>query len=210
MDLTLPEIPGAIIGYRRNGTPIRLIAGASPDDPSNTPADTDPAAEPETGDDEEEIDWKARAEQLEADRDKWKKLSRQNERAARSAQKPRPQGDPDPGDDEGPSAAELRAAEAEAEMTLMSVAIDIGQDAVKLLDSLKFRKQLDKLDVADLDELAEEAEKLIREHLKKQPAAPKTGTPPRKQGADMSGGANGRERPKGLAAAIAARMAGAK
>ena len=30
-ELDLPVTPGAVIGYRRNGTPIRLIAGGSGD-----------------------------------------------------------------------------------------------------------------------------------------------------------------------------------
>lgn len=34
-------LPGEIIGYRKNGTPIRLLAGGAPEDPENDPA-TDP------------------------------------------------------------------------------------------------------------------------------------------------------------------------
>ena len=44
-DRFLPVTPGAIIGYRRNGTPIRLIAGASePPEPAPAPDPAQPAA----------------------------------------------------------------------------------------------------------------------------------------------------------------------
>lgn len=54
MHTTLPTAPGAILGYRRNGTPIRLAAGgSSPAEPAAPPADppapaapADPAQQP--------------------------------------------------------------------------------------------------------------------------------------------------------------------
>ena len=46
MNTTLPQAPGALIGYRKNGTPIHVAAGGAPDDPE-TPPETAPAA-PET------------------------------------------------------------------------------------------------------------------------------------------------------------------
>lgn len=47
LDRFLPVTPGALIGYRRNGTPIRLIAGGSEAAPEAPPAPpADPAPQP--------------------------------------------------------------------------------------------------------------------------------------------------------------------
>lgn len=204
MDLTLPETPGEIIGYRRNGTPIRLIAGASPDDPSNTPADTDPAAEPETGAEEETVDWKAKYEEMESKYRGQKKVNRDLER--RYKREPRPSGQPATGDedddaaeDERVEAARQAAIERELQAAARAAAYKVGGRAPELLDSVSFLKKLDKLDVEDADEFEEEAEKLMRAEVKKLP--PKG--PPKKQGADVSGGGNDRERPKSVREAFA-------
>lgn len=60
MQHNLPSAPGALLGYRKNGTPIRLIAGASegtpeppagnppsPEPPAPEPSSAPPAADPE-------------------------------------------------------------------------------------------------------------------------------------------------------------------
>ena len=56
MSITLPVTPGAFLGYRKNGNPIRVIAGGSGEDtetppdgtpaPPETPAGTPPAGDP--------------------------------------------------------------------------------------------------------------------------------------------------------------------
>lgn len=73
--------PGQIIGYRKNGLPIRLMAGASGEEEGATPEvtpenDDDPAQTEDAQPEEPEKDWRAEAE-------KWKKLSRKNETNAR-------------------------------------------------------------------------------------------------------------------------------
>lgn len=210
MDLTLPENPGAILGYRRNGQPILLAAGASPDDPSNEP-DDDPEAEPETGDDPEEVDWKAKYEEAQAKYDGQKKVNRDLER--RYKRGPRPAGKPatgEQGEGEDDADEHVKAAiERELEAAARAAAYTVGGRAPELLDSLKFRKLLNKIDVEDADDFQEEAEQLFRAEVKKLPPKAPAG-PARKQGADVSGGAAGRERPKGIAAAISARYNGGK
>ncbi|MEV4414007.1 hypothetical protein [Catellatospora sp. NPDC049609] len=70
MDNPLSTIPGAIIGYRKNGTPIRLIAGASPE---GEPPEGDPPA-----------DTAAQLAAALADAEKWKALSRKHEANAKA------------------------------------------------------------------------------------------------------------------------------
>jgi hypothetical protein len=73
VDNPLSTTPGAIIGYRKNGQPIRLIAGASPegDPPDNPPAD--PPA-----------DTAAQLAAALADAEKWKGLARKHETTAKA------------------------------------------------------------------------------------------------------------------------------
>ena len=207
MDLTLPEIPGAIIGYRNDGRAIRLIAGASPDDPSNN----DPADEPDepaTGDTDgdDNTDWKAEAQRY---RDKYegqRKVNRDLEGKLKAARTPTRQpatGDDEDGDVDDPrvEAARIAAIERELEAAAKSAAYTVGGGAPKLLDSMEFRKQLNMLDVDDADEFEREAAKLMRAELKRNPPAA-NGTK-RRQGADMSGGASGQERPKSIREAYA-------
>lgn len=86
--LTLPTAPGAIIGYGRRG-PIRLQAGG--DGTGDTGSGGDNAG-PDKGDeggdgdssDTDDVDWEARAKKAEADRDKYKGLSRKHEERAKA------------------------------------------------------------------------------------------------------------------------------
>lgn len=217
MDLTLPEIPGALLGYRRNGQPIYLAAGGDgrDDEDDNTDDQTEDGDDGSETDDDA-TDWKAK---FEAQQKINKDLERRYKKEARTAAR-QPVAEEDDGEDDDDSpdarvrAAELRAIEAEVNAMVDKVAYRIGPDAVALVDTLTFRRKLDKLGdgpdaVVDLDEFAEKAEELIRAELKKAPKPKPTG-PARKQGADVSGGAAGRERPKGIAAAISARYNGGK
>lgn len=205
MDLTLPEIPGALLGYRRNGQPIYLAAGGAPEDEDDTTDDqTDDAAE--TDDDDTE-DWKAKYEEAEAARKAQVRINKDIERRyKREAPKPAPTGQQQ-ADDE-PTEAEIRAAEAEVRLVSREVADEFGDAGRALLDSVKFCRKLNRLDVEDLDEYEDEARKLFAAELKNQPPPKKA--PAKKVGADMSGGAGGKTRPKGIAAAIAARYSGGK
>ncbi|WP_433426340.1 hypothetical protein ACQP1V_42690 (plasmid) [Microtetraspora malaysiensis] len=64
---TLPTTPGAILGYRRNGQPIRLIAGGAPEpgegegQPQDTPpAEITPPTDPEPATEQEPVNPNAR------------------------------------------------------------------------------------------------------------------------------------------------------
>lgn len=139
---------------------------------------TDDSTAPETGAEstetaeesaEETIDWQARAEKAEADAAKWKAQSRKNEQRAKnqaSSATRNGQEETEPVRHGEPTETDKRLAEAEVELAATRIAAKLGADAVDLLDSLQFRKELDAIDTDDLDEFAEEAEKLFRSKLK--------------------------------------------
>lgn len=123
--------PGAIIGYRKNGLPIRLIAGGSEAAPepstepetggddtgTTTPADpaTDPKPEPDKG-----KQGKDPADELA----KWKALSRQNEAAAKEARKA------------------IEKAEQDKQATLDAIARALGLKKGEDVDPAKLAEQL--------------------------------------------------------------------
>ena len=148
MDLTLPKIPGALLGYRRNGQPIYLAAGGAPEDESDTDQteETDDSATEEPDD----TDWKAEAQRY---RDKFEGQRKVNRDLEAKLKANRPADKPATGnelDDDDPRL--LAAIERELEAAAKSAAYTVGGDAPKLLDSVAFRKKLDKLDVEDADE----------------------------------------------------------
>lgn len=195
MDLTLPEeIPGALLGYRRNGQPIYLAAGG--DETADGITDDNAEVEPETGDADEDVDWKAKYEESEAERKAQVKINKDIEKRYKREARQRPEADDV--DDERVEAARNAAIERELEAAARAAAYKVGGRAPELLDSLKFRRLLDKLDVEDADEFEEQAEELMRAEVKKLPAK----APPKKQGADVSGGGNDRERPKSVREAL--------
>ncbi|MGA5764484.1 hypothetical protein [Nonomuraea bangladeshensis] len=186
--------PGAIIGYLRNGRPIRLIAGGSEDAPEQPPANDDgtppthpPADTPPAEPPAQEIDWKAEARKWETrakanskaadDLEKLKTASMsEQEKAVAKARK------------EGETAAMVAAgrklAEAKFETALARKGLDLG-DAAELIDTSKF--------VDDKGDVDEQAIKQAVAKLAK--LAPQT---PASSGGDFGGGNGQGTPPKNL------------
>lgn len=122
--------PGAIIGYRKNGLPIRLIAGGSEaaPEPSTEPetggddTGTTPPADP-TPDPKPEPD-KGKAKDPADELAKWKALSRQNETAAKEARKA------------------IEKAEQDKQSTLDAIARALGLKKGEEVDPAKLAEQL--------------------------------------------------------------------
>lgn len=185
--------PGAIIGYRRNGQPIRLIAGGSEDAPEQPPANDDgtPAAPPDdtpaAPPAQEETDWKAMAR-------KWEKLAKQNSRAAEELDKVREQSMTETekavakarkeGETTAMVAAGRKLAEARFEVALARKGLDLG-DAAELIDVGRF--------VDDKGDVDDDAIKKAVARLAK--LAPHT---PPSSGGDFGGGNGQGTPPKNL------------
>ncbi|MFB4276049.1 hypothetical protein ACBJ59_12195 [Nonomuraea sp. MTCD27] len=192
--------PGAIIGYRRNGRPIRLIAGGSegapeggtppPADPPAPPAD--PPAEPPA----QETDWKAMARQ-------WEKRAKDNSKAAEELEKLKASQMTETekavaaaktaGATEAAKTFGARLAAAEFKAAVAAKGLDLGE-ALDLIDTTRFVD-----DQGDVDEA--EIKKAIAKLAKLAP----TGGPGR-SGGDFGGGngsAGTQERPKNLREAYA-------
>lgn len=78
--------PGTVLGYRRDGRPIHVIAGAAEGD--TPPAESPPAAEPPKPGPPQPTDWQAEAERLRVENEKNDALRQKHEkRAKENAQK---------------------------------------------------------------------------------------------------------------------------
>lgn len=147
MHTTTITTPGAIIGYRRDGRPIRLIAGGSEPPPEQPP--TGGPVQDDSGDGEqppadppaqEETDWKAMAR-------KWEKLAKQNSRAAEELAKLKQQHMSEQEKAVEAAKAEGRAeaarehgrklADARFEAAVARKGLDLGE-AAELIDTSKF------------------------------------------------------------------------
>jgi hypothetical protein len=227
--LALPTAPGALLGHRKNGAPIRLIAGGSQPagepapapaapatgDPATPPPAAPPTPPPATG--AGDVDWKAEAE-------KWKVLARKHEDRAKgnatnsenlakvAAALGIEVGDkPDPAklaeqvkqaqaDHEN---ARSEAAAARIELQVHRTAVRLGAHADRLLDSRSFCDAIDALDPKDPSELPALIEAKIGDALKKDPSL-RAGQAPARSGGEMPPPNNGQPRPTSLRAAIGA------
>lgn len=192
--------PGAIIGYRRNGQPIRLIAGGSEPTPEPQPADGgQPPENPPTGQQPpadppaQETDWKAEAR-------KWETRAKANSKAAEDLEKLKAASMSEQekavakarqeGENAAMVAAGRKLAEAKFETALAKKGLDLG-DAAELIDTSKF--------VDDKGDVDEQAIKQAVAKLAK--LAPKG--PPSSSGGDFGGGNGGGTPAKTLAEQIA-------
>ncbi|MFI6904876.1 hypothetical protein ACIBKY_26685 [Nonomuraea sp. NPDC050394] len=192
--------PGAIIGYRKNGRPIRLQAGGSEGAPEGGAPPADDTKPPESppappAQDGDGTDWKAEAR-------KWEKRAKENSTAAdeldkvkkasmteteKAVEKARKEGETT-----ALVAAGRKLAEAKFETALARKNLDLG-DAAEYIDVGKF--------VDDKGDVDEAAIKKAVDRLAK--LAPKTPPP---SGGDFGGGngsAGTSERPKNLREAYA-------
>lgn len=134
-------IPGAILGYRRNGQPIRLIAGGSGEDDGPAPAsgpetgedptadpttqpadDLDPSGEPTTGKPGQDPD---------DDLEKWKANSKKNEQRAKANKK-----------ELDKARAELDKIKKDQQATLDAIAQALGLKQGETVDPAKQIEQL--------------------------------------------------------------------
>lgn len=107
------------------------------------------------------------------------------------------------------TAAEKRANALAVKAAVRDAADEHKANAAELLDSQKFLGQLADLDPSDSDygdKVAKLVAKAVKEHPAKYGTTPAKGGTGRSGSSDHTGGGNGRQRPAGLGAAIAARM----
>ncbi|NIL56719.1 hypothetical protein [Salinispora arenicola] len=228
----LSALAGRIIGYRRNGLPIRLAAGGSEPSEGTDGADGTGADSPagETGQDDatNKPEIKGEYDPDRAMRDLGKArddAKREKELRLKTEQDQQAKLDavqvalglkPDPKTDPAATAAKVakeltdaqaRIGELTIENALFKLAGKAGADVDALTDSRTFMKQLAALDpsATDFDKAVGQA---IRDAVKSNPKLALGGQGPARQGADHNGGTGARQRPTGLGAAIAARMNG--
>ncbi|MFF4989634.1 hypothetical protein ACFY19_20745 [Streptosporangium saharense] len=213
--MTLPAIttPGAVIGYRRDGRPIRLIAGGSGEgDPTPDPADptgepvtdpspTDPPADdkPETGKDGDDLaKWKAQARANEtkakANKAALDKASGEHkamlDRIAEALGIKGKEEDPKVLADQlttklGTTEGDLRSAR--VELAVYKAAGAHGGDADALLDSRAFVKALGDLDPSD-DGFGDAVAEAIKAAVKANPKLAAVAVEPEKKPPTRSGG----------------------
>ncbi|WP_232290226.1 hypothetical protein [Micromonospora sp. ATCC 39149] len=197
-------IPGTVLGYRRDGRPILVVAGGSVDGDSGTTGDTDPSSSGTDQGDGTTQDGPARKPKLDGDYDPDRAMrdlgkaredaKREKEIRVKAEQDQQAKLDavlvalglkPDPNTDPAATAAkvakELTDAQAEnrelrVENALYRVAGKAGGDVNALQDSRGFMKAL-----ADLDPTADDFEKsvtaAVRDAIKANPKLAATATP---------------------------------
>jgi hypothetical protein len=193
---TLPTTPGAILGYRKNGAPIRLMAGGSGEggdlpanDPAqgNPPADppkNDPPADPPAGDKGtgDGTDWKAEAR-------KWEQRAKDNHKAAAELDKLRKSSMTDQekavaeAEQRGRTAAALESGKRLASAELRAAAAAKGVDLSTIGELLDVGRFVDESGEVDTTAIGKAVDKLA----KLTPAAPAKPAPPRGSG-DFPGG----------------------
>lgn len=213
----LPTVPGAIIGYRADGRPIRLIAGGDGTTgagPSGTGASGDTGTgdqgdRTDTGTGDQGDDDLARLDPADLAR-MVRELRRENAASRTNAKQNAAEEarrqlaaelgrilNPDQGDSEETDPAtlaeQLTAALEEArtlkvEREAERAARRLGADVDALLDSRRFTDQLSRLD-PDSDGFTDQVRKLVADTLKQFPQYKATaGQAPARSGGDFSGG----------------------
>lgn len=224
---------GRIIGYRRNGLPIRLAAGGAEagdgsggaDDTGDGPPPGESSQDDATSSKPEikgEYDPDRAMRDLGKARDDAKRekdlrlKTEQDQQAKLDAVLVALGLKPDPKTDPAATAAKVakeltdaqaRIGELTIENALFKLAGKAGADVDALTDSRTFMKQLAALDPSATD-FEKTVGQAIRDAVKSNPKLALGGQGPARQGADHNGGTGARQRPTGLGAAIAARMNG--
>ncbi|TYB50243.1 hypothetical protein FXF51_56805 [Nonomuraea sp. PA05] len=192
---TTITMPGAVIGYRRDGRPIRLQAGGSegaPEQPptgeGGQPPENPPAEQPQAAPPaREETDWKAMARQ-------WERRAKENSKAADDLAKLKQQSMSDQekaveqarveGRTEAAREHGKQLAEAQFDAALARKGLDLG-DAADLIDKSRF---VNDDGTVDKDAIAKAVAKLAK-------LTPKT---PSSSGGDFGGGNGQGAPPKNL------------
>lgn len=225
-------IPGKVLGYRRNGQPIRVIAGGSGegDDSGGEGGDGDADGAQDGTADQDDDGKKAKikgdfdpdraARAIAAAREDAKKAKAdskaKDERIAAilKAAGLTPDGKTDPAEQLKAAAEERDKAQQKLRDKSLRLAIrenadKAGVDPAAVIDSSSFRDATAELDpdAADYDDQVVAA---MKKALKANPrlAASPAGQGPGKQGADHTGGGGDKSKPKTLHDAVAAKLGG--
>ncbi|MEU7590684.1 hypothetical protein AB0A95_30885 [Micromonospora sp. NPDC049230] len=223
-------VPGKILGYRRDGRPIRVIAGGSGegDTGTGTGGDTDGDPAGDTGQDDDgtktpkivgEFDKERHERALAAAREGEKKAKAEkkaaDERVAAvlKAAGLTSDGKTDPAEQLKAAAEERDKATQKLRDKSLRLAVrenadKAGVDATAVIDSSSFRDATAELDpdAADYDDQVVAA---MKKALKANPRLAATAAQGAgKQGADHNGGGSQKSKPKNLTEAIAARLGG--
>lgn len=234
---TLSALAGQIIGYRRDGRPIRLAAGGSGEgdtsgDGTNSGENADGG---QAGDTSPDGDGTSKTPRIVGEFDKERHeralaAAREGEKKAKAetkAEKERvaailkaagltPDGKTDPAEQlkaaaEERDKAQQKLRDKSLRLSVRENADKAGVDPTATLDSASFRDTVTELDpdAADYDDQVIAAMKAaLKANPRLAATAAQGGQGPARQGADHSGGSNGRQRPTSLGAAITARMSG--
>lgn len=224
-------IPGKVLGYWRDGRPIYHFAGGSGEGDDTGRTDDDPSEG--TTDDDKGNDTSGKGPKFDGDFDPERaqralaaaredakkakadaKAERERVAAILKAAGITPDGKADP--EEQVKALTTRAEQAEARAHALATrnAIRDAADTHKanageLLDSASFLKQLAELDPA-ADEFDTQVSDLVKKAVKDHPSkyGAKQAQGAGRQGADHTGGSNGRGRSKNLEQALARKLGG--
>lgn len=228
----LSALAGQIIGYRKDGRPIYLAAGGSGEGDDAGTDDTGNDSSRDGGDTGQDDDGKKAKIQGDYDPDRAARAiaaAREGEKKAKAetkAEKERvaailkaagltPDGKTDPAEQlkaaaEERDKAQQKLRDKSLRLSVRENADKAGVDPTATLDSASFRDSTAELDpdAADYDDQVIAAMKAALKANPRLATAAQGGQGPARQGADHSGGSNGRQRPTSLGAAITARMSG--
>ncbi|SCL16368.1 hypothetical protein GA0074692_6872 [Micromonospora pallida] len=224
--------PGKILGYRRDGRPIRVIAGGSGEgDPGGDEdgGSTDDQAGANDGQDDDKTKTPKITGEFDPDRHaRALAAAREGEKKAKEARKAAderlaavlkaagltPDGKTDPAEQLKAAAAERDKAVARARETAVELAVyksagKAGADPDAVLDSRGFLAQVADLD-PDAADFPDKVTAAIKAAVKANPklASTPTGQGPGKQGTDHSGAGGQKGKPKNLTDAITAKLGG--
>ncbi|RBQ05159.1 hypothetical protein DQE82_26800 [Micromonospora sp. LHW51205] len=225
-------IPGTVLGYRRDGRPILLLAGGSGEGDSGEAGETgEGTTDDQDGDAGQDDGSKTPKYDGEVDKARHERAlaaARESEKKAKAEAKAErdrvaailkaagltPDGKTDPAEQLKAAAAERDKAVARARDTAIELAVykragKAGADPDAVLDSRGFLSSVAELDpdAADFDDKVTAA---IKAAVKTNPKLSATaGQGAGKQGADHSGAGSGNKtKPKGLAGAVTAALSG--
>jgi len=231
---TLSALAGRIIGYRRDGRPIRLAAGGSGEGGDGTGTANDTGGTSNTGDDGQadkdgqdgtktpdikgDVDPERAARAIAAARESEKKAKERakatEERLAAvlKAAGLTPDGKTDPAEQLKAAAAERDKAVSRARDTAVELAVyksagKAGADPDAVLDSRGFLAQVSDLD-PDAADFGDKVTAAIKAAVKANPKLAAATGSAGKQGADHSGAGGQKSKPKTLHDAIAAKLGG--
>ncbi|RLK13320.1 hypothetical protein DER29_4338 [Micromonospora sp. M71_S20] len=225
-------IPGKVLGYRRNGLPIRVVAGGSGEgDGGGSDGGDGSDGGQDSGDAGQDGDGKTPKIVGEFDKERHERAlaaAREGEKKAKAEKKAAeervaailqaagltPDGKTDPAEQLKAAAAERDKAVARARDTAVELAVykragKAGADPDAVLDSRGFLSSVAELD-PDAADFGDKVTAAIKTAVKANPklAATTAGQGPGKQGADHTGGGGDKSKPKTLHDAVAAKLGG--